>query len=69
VTARLESLEARVHEINEKFCDPGFFNATPVNEVKRLEGEQKRLAEEIATLMARWEALEQELGGLSVVAG
>jgi ATPase subunit of ABC transporter with duplicated ATPase domains len=69
VTAKLEKLEARVHEINEKFCNPGFFDATPVNEVQRLEGEQKRLAGEIAILMARWEALEQELGNLAVTAG
>jgi hypothetical protein len=37
--------------------------------VQRLEGEQKRLATEIAELMARWEALEQELGALTAAAG
>ncbi|HEV8631092.1 MAG TPA: ABC-F family ATP-binding cassette domain-containing protein, partial [Thermoanaerobaculia bacterium] len=68
VTRKLEQVEARIHEINEKFCNPGFFDATPRNEVQRLEGEQKRLAGEIAALMARWEALEQELGALSLVA-
>ena len=68
VTARLEKLEARVHEINEKFCNPGFFDSAPHAEVQRLEGEQKRLAAEIATLMARWEALEQELGALAPAA-
>src|SRR6185436_13823892 len=52
VTARLEKAEARIHEINEKFCNPGFFDSTPRNEVQRLEGEQKRLAAEIAELMA-----------------
>ena len=65
VTAKLERAEARIHEINEKFCNPGFFDATPRNEVQRLEGEQKRLNEEIAALMARWEALEAELGALA----
>jgi ATPase subunit of ABC transporter with duplicated ATPase domains len=69
VTARLEQLEARVHEINEMFCNPGFFDGTAPAEVKRLEGEQKRLAGEIGTLMTRWEALEQELGSLTVATG
>jgi ABC-type multidrug transport system ATPase subunit len=68
VTARLEKLEARVHEINEKFCNAGFFDVTSHAEVQRLEAEQKRLAAEIATLMARWEALEQELGALQPAA-
>jgi ATPase subunit of ABC transporter with duplicated ATPase domains len=68
VTAKLERAEARIHEINEKFCNPGFFDAVPRPEVQRLEGEQKRLAAEIATLMARWEALEQELGALATAA-
>jgi ATPase subunit of ABC transporter with duplicated ATPase domains len=65
VTAKLEKLEARIGEINEKFCNPGFFDSTPHAEVQRLEAEQKRLGEEIAALMARWEALEQELGALA----
>ena len=68
VTAKLERSEARIHEINEKFCNPGFFDATPRNEVQRLEGEQKRLATEIAQLMARWEALEAELGAVATAA-
>ncbi len=68
VTARLEKAEARIHEINEKFCNPGFFDAAARHEVQRLEQEQKRLAGEIATLMARWEALEQELGALATAA-
>jgi ATPase subunit of ABC transporter with duplicated ATPase domains len=68
VTQRLEKAEARIHEINEMFCNPGFFDGTPRNEVQRLENEQKRLAAEIATLMARWEALEAELGA-AIVAG
>jgi ATPase subunit of ABC transporter with duplicated ATPase domains len=68
VTQRLEKAEARIHEINEKFCNPGFFETAGRNEVQRLENEQKRLAAEIATLMARWEALEAELGAGSAVA-
>ena len=69
VTTRLEKAEARIHEINEMFCNPGFFDSTSRAEVQRLEAEQKRLVGEIATMMARWEALERELGAGSAVAG
>ncbi|HVS02555.1 MAG TPA: ATP-binding cassette domain-containing protein [Thermoanaerobaculia bacterium] len=61
ITARLEAAEARIHEINESFCDPGFFDATPRSEVQRLEAEQKRLAAEVERLMERWAELEGEL--------
>jgi ATPase subunit of ABC transporter with duplicated ATPase domains len=67
VTAQLEQLEARTHEINEKFCNPSFFESASHREVQKLEAEQKRLQEQIAELMARWEALEQELGQLASV--
>jgi ATPase subunit of ABC transporter with duplicated ATPase domains len=68
VTARLQAVEHRVHEINEKFCSPAFFEGASRAEVQRLEAEQKRLNEEAATLMARWEALEGELGTLASAA-
>jgi ABC-type multidrug transport system ATPase subunit len=69
VTTRLERAEARIHEINEKFCNPGFFESASRAEVQRLEDEQKRLAGEIAELMSRWEALEQELGASTAAVG
>ena len=68
MTARLQAVEHRVHEINEKFCSPAFFESASRTEVQRLEAEQKRLDEEVATLMARWEALEGELGTLAAAA-
>jgi ABC-type multidrug transport system ATPase subunit len=68
VTAKLQQLEHRVHEINEKFCSPAFFDSAARGEVQRLEAEQKRLNGEIATLMTRWEALEAELGALAAAA-
>jgi ATPase subunit of ABC transporter with duplicated ATPase domains len=61
VTARLERLEARIHEINELFCNPGFFDESTADEVRRLEAEQKRLGSEMEGLMARWEQLEAQL--------
>jgi DNA repair exonuclease SbcCD ATPase subunit len=68
VTARLQEVEHRVHEINEKFCSPAFFESAARGEVQRLEAEQKRLNDEVAVLMARWEALEGELGALEAAA-
>ena len=64
VTQSIEAAEARVHEINEIFCDPSYFDRTPPKEVQRLESEQKRLKDEIETLMNDWAVLEEELGAL-----
>jgi ATPase subunit of ABC transporter with duplicated ATPase domains len=61
VTASLERLEARINEINELFCNPGFFDETTPEKVRRLEAEQKRLGSEIEALMGRWERLEAAL--------
>jgi hypothetical protein len=36
--------------------------------VQRLEAEQKRLNEEVATLMTHWEALEAQIGALETAA-
>ncbi|HMB53847.1 MAG TPA: ATP-binding cassette domain-containing protein, partial [Thermoanaerobaculia bacterium] len=41
VTAEIEKAESRIHEINEMFCDPTFFERTAVARVKNLENEQK----------------------------
>ncbi|MCP4659682.1 MAG: ATP-binding cassette domain-containing protein [bacterium] len=65
ITTEIERTEARVDAINEMFCNPGFFDKTPGEEVRRLEAEQKRLANEIEALMEEWETIEQEIGELS----
>jgi ATPase subunit of ABC transporter with duplicated ATPase domains len=65
VTAEVEKAEARVHAINEMFCDPTFFDRTSRDQVRKLEGEQKQLSARVLELMASWEQLETELGALA----
>ncbi len=60
-TGEIERAEARVDEINELFCNPGFFDKTPPAGVRKLEKEQQDLKERIDERMAEWEALEAEL--------
>jgi ATPase subunit of ABC transporter with duplicated ATPase domains len=64
ITAEIEKAEARVHAINELFCDPTFFDRTPRGEVGKLENEQKQLNEKAERLMKEWESLEAELVAL-----
>ena len=65
LTAEIDKAEKRVHEINELFCNPGFFDKTAPNEVKKLEGEQKNLSNKLNELMASWEKVEKELESLA----
>ena len=65
LTVEIEKAEARVHAINEMFCNPGFFDKTPAGEVKKLEAEQKTLNTKIEEGMAEWARLETELAELT----
>ncbi len=65
LTAAIEKAENRVHEINELFCDPTFFDKTSRDQVKKLENEQQQLNEKIAGLMSDWESVESELTDLA----
>jgi ATPase subunit of ABC transporter with duplicated ATPase domains len=65
VTAAAEQAEARVHAINELFCDPTFFDRTSRDQVRKLEDEQKRLTAKVEELMATWEQLESDLAALA----
>ena len=56
--------ESRVHEINDLFCDPSYFDRTPHQEVKRLENEQKSLNDKAARLLEEWEEVERALDDL-----
>ncbi|MEM6793706.1 MAG: ATP-binding cassette domain-containing protein [Acidobacteriota bacterium] len=66
ITAGIEQAESRIAEINEDFCNPGFFDRTPEPEVRKLEKEQKRLSEKVDSSMASWQKLEEELAVLEV---
>jgi ATPase subunit of ABC transporter with duplicated ATPase domains len=57
----IDRVEARVHEINEIFCDPSYFDRTPPGKVRELELEQKKLKAEVEKLMVRWEKTVSEL--------
>jgi ATPase subunit of ABC transporter with duplicated ATPase domains len=62
ITVRIEKAEARVDEINEMFCNPGFFDKTSPKEVRKLEGEQAKLKDDVEAWMAEWEQIEADLG-------
>ena len=64
LTAEIEKAEARVHEINEVFCDPTYFDRTPPKQVQKLEREQKETTARVDELMAEWEKAEEELAAL-----
>ena len=61
---RVESAESRLGEIDAAFCEPGFFDRTPAEEVRQLRDERSRLESRVADLTARWERLagESEVG-------
>ncbi len=61
LTAEIDRVEQRVHEISELFCNPGYFDRTAAPEVRKLENEQKTLATRLDELMASWEKVEKEL--------
>jgi len=61
LTEAIENAEARIHEINEIFCDPKYFDRSPPKDVKKLEQEQKKLKDDIETLMTDWATVEEEL--------
>ncbi|MDH3734345.1 MAG: ABC-F family ATP-binding cassette domain-containing protein [Gemmatimonadota bacterium] len=59
--ARVEKAELRIAEIDEKFCQPDFYESAGPGEVSELEGERERLQGEMAERFAEWERLEAEL--------
>jgi ATPase subunit of ABC transporter with duplicated ATPase domains len=64
LTAEVEKAESRIHEINELFCDPTFFDRTSRDKVKKLEEEQKKLSTQVDGLMGEWEGIESQLAEL-----
>ncbi|MEM7349885.1 MAG: ATP-binding cassette domain-containing protein [Acidobacteriota bacterium] len=64
LTEDIEKAEKRVDEINEMFCNPGFFDKTPEQEVRKLEQEQKNLSKKVDEMMERWETVEEEISEL-----
>jgi ABC-type multidrug transport system ATPase subunit len=61
----LEKAESRIHEINEQFSNPGFFDSTSRDKVRKLENEQKRMKTEIDGLMTEWQDVDEALNRLA----
>ncbi len=61
VVAAIEAAEARKAVIQARWCEAGFFEKTPTDEIAKLEEEEKVLGPKIDALLAEWESLEAEL--------
>lgn len=64
ILREIDAAESRIGEIDEIFCQPGYFERTDPAEVRELEAERERLRAEVERLVAGWEELEEELAGL-----
>ncbi len=65
IVAKIEAAEARVGEIDEIFCDPGYFAKSSPDAVRALEAEQNTLRSDLERLTAKWERAEEELAELA----
>ncbi|MDZ7780525.1 MAG: ATP-binding cassette domain-containing protein [Gemmatimonadota bacterium] len=64
VTAELETAEARVAEIDEVFCQPGYYEETDSEEIAELQRERDELQGVVDGLVAEWEEVERALEAL-----
>ncbi|MEM7414732.1 MAG: ABC-F family ATP-binding cassette domain-containing protein [Gemmatimonadota bacterium] len=64
LTATIEVTETEVRRIDDAFCQPGFFESTPADEVTALEDERARLTADVESGMARWDELEREIDAI-----
>lgn len=62
VTAELASKEERSKQIESIFCEADFFTRSSMQEIQKLQNEQKLLVDEQSKLLEKWEKLEQRLG-------
>ncbi len=65
ITSGIEEAERRVEEIDGRFCEPGFFEKTAADTVKKMQQERRDLRSKIDELMIEWERIEQELESLT----
>ena len=59
--ARIDTAEVRVAEVDELFCQPGYYEQTPPDDVRALEDERARLKSEVAELTSEWERTGEKL--------
>ncbi len=69
VTREIDVAEARLKEIRDGYCEPGFFERTSADAVASIEREEKSLAGKVEALMLEWESVETELGELAALLG
>ena len=60
----IQEAEARVAAIEGIFCQPGFYDGTPAEDVKRLEDERSELQGRVAERTGEWERVVEQLGAL-----
>ena len=65
LTGRLERAEARIAEIDALFCQDGYFESTPSEEISTLRAERERIGNEVEQLTEEWTELEAELASLA----
>ena len=61
----MEEAEARVAEIDEVFCRPGYYEETPAEDVQLLEEEREQTRRRVDGLMKEWEDVERSLDALA----
>ncbi len=64
LTERIEATEARVAEIDQAFCKPGYFETTPPEEVARLQEERAEMQVSVDAWTEKWAAVEMEIEAL-----
>ncbi|MEX2467158.1 MAG: ABC-F family ATP-binding cassette domain-containing protein [Gemmatimonadota bacterium] len=64
LTEAIEVSEARVGEIDQAFCRPGYYEETPSDEIAALEHERDEAQARVEKLMAEWEQVERSLEAL-----
>jgi len=64
VTEHIQVAEIRIHDIDQRFCEPDYFARTPAGEVRALEAERKELQSTLAALLGEWETIEREVAAL-----
>jgi len=64
LTAEIEAAEARVTEIDGKYCEPGFFDRADPAELSALDSERTTLREKADSLLEEWEQIERQLAAL-----
>lgn len=61
VLVLISEAEARKKAIGELYCQEGFFERTPREQVEKLRQEERDVDQRIEALMVEWEQLEQEI--------